>query len=389
MIVTLPSEIGMREKLPILNRPLRVLHIISGDLWAGAESQAFTLLKHLNTSTALHVVVMNDGELSHRLRNLNIPVTVISESELSSFKILTRLVTVIKNFKPNIIHTHRQKENILGSFANILAAIPFKKRAASVRTAHGAPEFEARGKQRIQVCLDNWAGKYLQQAIIAVSEELAGNLKNIFPAEKIHVIHNGVDPEALQAQATPADFLKNAPDYKHVGIIGRIEPVKRVDIFIDMANLLMKDKALTQKLKFHIIGDGSLRAVMEDKITQLELDDHLYFHGHRTDIASCVKSLDFIVMCSDHEGTPMTALESLALGTALVAHRTGGLKEILAGSTALLVEPNTPDRYAHKIQQLLLAPVSVQLNEKFLASENARRTLSTYEHLTSPGNVHA
>jgi len=379
----------MREKLSILNRPLRVMHIISGDLWAGAESQAFTLLKHLHSHTSLHVVVMNDGELFRRLQGLNIPLTLIPESELSSFKILTRLITTIRTFKPDVLHTHRQKENILGNIANILASFPFKKRAPSIRTAHGAPEFLPLGKQKIQVCMDNWTGKYLQQAIIAVSEELASNLKNIFPTDKIHVIHNGVDPEDLQAQATTADFLKNAPDYKHVGIIGRIEPVKRIDIFIDMANLLMKDTALKQKLKFHIIGEGNLHAAMEEKMTRLELNDHIYFHGHRTDIASCIKSLDFIVMCSDHEGTPMTALESIALGTPLVAHRTGGLKEILAESMALLVEPNTPDRYANKIKELLLAPVSVHLDKKFIASENARRTLSTYERLISPGNVHA
>ena len=79
----------MREKSPILNRPLRVMHIISGDLWAGAESQAFTLLKHLNSSTTLHVVIMNDGELAHRLRQLHLPITLIPESTLNSLKLLS------------------------------------------------------------------------------------------------------------------------------------------------------------------------------------------------------------------------------------------------------------------------------------------------------------
>src|SRR3954468_17899454 len=145
----------MQEKLPILNRPLRVMHIISGDLWAGAESQAFTLLKHLNADTILHVVVMNEGELYRRLQSLQITVTLIPESGLNSVKILTRLIAIIRSFKPDILHTHRQKENILGNLANVLATFPLKKRAASVRTAHGAPEFLPKGKQKIQVWLDN------------------------------------------------------------------------------------------------------------------------------------------------------------------------------------------------------------------------------------------
>ena len=52
--------------MAILNRPLRVMHIISGDLWAGAEVQAFTLLQQLEARVQLHVVILNQGELSQR-----------------------------------------------------------------------------------------------------------------------------------------------------------------------------------------------------------------------------------------------------------------------------------------------------------------------------------
>src|SRR4051812_9867197 len=327
----------MQEKSPILNRPLRILHIISGDLWAGAESQAFTLLKHLHRSTTLHVVLMNDGELSRRLQSLDIPVTIISESEFSSTQILTKLIKIIRQFKPNVLHTHRQKENILGNVANLISSLPFGKRAASVRTSHGAPEFAPKGKQKIQVWLDNWVGKYLQQGVIAVSNELAEKLSFIFPAEKIHVIHNGVDCDALKANATMADFRQNAPNHKHVGIIGRIEPVKRIDIFIEVANLLLKNKDAQLPLQFHVIGTGSLRSIMEEKANQLDIKEYVHFHGHREDMASCISSLDVIVMCSDHEGTPMTALEAVGLGARVVAHKTGGLIDILNGDDDLLV----------------------------------------------------
>jgi len=372
----------MQEKSPILNRPLRVLHIISGDLWAGAESQAFTLLKHLHSSTTLHVVLMNDGELSRRLQSLDIPVTIISESEFSSIQILTKLIKIIRQFKPDVLHTHRQKENILGNAANLISSLPFGKRAASVRTSHGAPEFAPKGKQKIQVWLDNWVGKYLQQGVIAVSSELAIKLGKIFPSDKIHVIHNGVDTTELHAQKNVADFRMQDPKSLHIGIIGRIEPVKRIDIFIVMASLLLKDKTSSLSLKFHIIGDGSLRSAMEEKVSALDLSDYIHFHGHRTDMAACIYSLDAIVMCSDHEGTPMTALEALALGTPLIANSVGGLNEILEHLANFLVSPNIPDEYARKIHEALKENVAVSLDKKFTATANAQLTLSTYQNLS-------
>lgn len=370
--------------MPILNRPLRVLHIISGDLWAGAESQAFTLLKHLHSSVSLHVVLMNKGELMTRLEAEHIPVTLIPESELSSFKIFIRLIQVIRKFKPDVLHTHRQKENILGSFANLFAFMPFKKRSPSVRTAHGAPEFSPKGKQKIQVALNNWTGNYLQQAIIAVSSELAEKLKSLYPTNKIHVIPNGVDREALQTQASTADFRQQAPNHKHIGIIGRIEPVKRIDIFIEMANLLLKDKTLPQPLRFHIIGDGSLRSTMEERVNQLKLEEHVYFHGHRKDMAACINSLDAIVMCSDHEGTPMTALEALALGTPLIAHKTGGLIDVLNNDSSHLVSNHCGEGYAEAVYVILCKSNSEFIfNPIYNATQNKESTLKLYELLTA------
>ena len=365
-----------------LNRPLRVMHIISGDLWAGAEVQAFTLLQQLQPKVQLHAVIMNSGELLERLQALNIPTTLVSEPQLSSLSIIAELTRLIREFKPDILHTHRQKENIFGNIANNLALLFTGRRAKSLRTSHGAPEFAPKGKQRIQVGLDNWVGHHLQQAIIAVSEELAVKLSDIFPSRKIHVIRNGVDQAGLLAQAKEADFRKQTPEHLHIGIIGRIEPVKRIDIFLDAATLLLNQAALPRPVKFHVIGEGSLKAAMQAKTQQLQLSEHVQFHGHRTDMATCIQSLDIIVMCSDHEGTPMTALEAMALGTVLIAHNTGGLKDVLQEYPELLVSDHSPEGYA-KVIALILATGNVRttLAPAYGADQNVAETLSLYNKI--------
>ena len=368
--------------MPILNRPLRVMHIISGDLWAGAEVQAFTLLSQLHSKVQLHVIVMNHGELARRLQHLNIPVSLVLESQKSSLSIIREITRLIRMFKPDVLHTHRQKENILTCVANCLATLFTGQYTKSVRTSHGAPEFIPSGKQRIQVWLDGWTGRHLQHAIIAVSEELAAKLASIFSEKKIHVIRNGVDQAALLAQAHEADFRVSAPLHKHLGIVGRIEQVKRIDIFLDMAAILLNQLSSSRAIKFHIIGEGKLRAAMEQKVKQLGLSEHIIFHGHRQDMASCIKSLDVMVMCSDHEGTPMSALEAMALGTPLIAHDTGGLTDILKDYPNLLVANHSPKGYAEQVSKLLAHDkIIVSLSNQYTAQKNVIDTLGLYEHL--------
>lgn len=365
--------------MPQTSSSLRVLHIISGDLWAGAEAQAFTLLTQLKSKVDLHVVLMNQFELATKLNESGIATTIIPEQTVSSVKIALRLAKLICQQKPDIIHTHRQKENILGSIANILS-LPFRfKITPSIRTTHGAPEFAPTGKQRIQVAIDTWIAKHVQRATIAVSKSLGEQLNSIYGKDKVFIIENGIDVAALKAKAHTADFRKTEPKSIHVGIIGRIEPVKRIDIFIDMAAHALQKKNATKKMQFHIIGDGKLLNDMKQKVSESSNQSDIIFHGHRTDIPSCISSLDLIIMCSDHEGTPMTALEALALGTPMIAHSVGGLKEVLAAYPKLLVETHTSIGYAEKLLEILDdQKIHVELDPIYSAMHNANRTLNLY-----------
>jgi L-malate glycosyltransferase len=366
--------------VPILNRPLRVMHIISGDLWAGAEVQAYTLLKHLRTEVELCVILMNPGELSEKLGALGIQPILIAETTHSSFGIICKLFTHIRQFNPDVIHTHRQKENILGSLANLVCALFKGRLTPSVRTAHGAPEFNPKGKQKIQVWLDRFVGRYLQKRVIAVSEDLAKKLTASYPADHIEVIQNGVDIDALKESAKiPAEFRLNAPHKTHIGIIGRLEPVKRVDIFLDMAAILIKQQP--DKWHFHVIGDGKLKEQLEDQSSSLGISKQVTFHGHRKDIPSCIAALDAIIMCSDHEGTPMTALEALALGTLFIAHDVGGLKEILTDYPNQRITTHDPASYAIGLQTHQQLKTTNQLPQTYTALENRMKTLSVYTQL--------
>ncbi len=355
---------------------MRVMHVISGDLWAGAEVQAFTLLTSLRNVPGLeiHAVLMNDGELAGRLRAAGIGVQILDERRLGGLQILSGLRRAMREWRPDVVHTHRTKENVLGSVAALLSG-----RLPSVRTVHGASEHSPSLFERI----NRWCGAHLQDRLIAVSKDLAGKLAGIYPRERIVIIENGIDVAQVRAQIGSAHVREIAPDAFHVGIVGRLVPVKRIDLFLECAALL-NTRAMERKFHFHVVGDGPLRATLAAQAERLGIGGIVTFHGHRPDSISVLAELDCLVMCSDHEGLPMTALEALAVGTPMIAHAVGGLVELLPAQA--LVHRHEASAYAEAVARLASAGLSAQAQpfpDAFSAHRNAAQVVSLYRQVTA------
>ena len=363
---------------------MKVLHIVSGDLWAGAEAQALLLITHLAAEPGLqvHAVLLNEGQLAQRLRAAGIAITVIEESRHSALPVLFRLWQLQCHFKPQVVHTHRLKENILGSIAARLAGVPI-----SLRTVHGLDEHPPKGlrswPKRLLRSLDAWCCRYLQQAVVAVSADLGQQLQVRWPRARIEVIHNGIDALALQQVVRTCPPPQWDKSLLHVGIVGRLVPVKRVDLFMKTAALLRT--RMPSRWCFHVIGDGPLAAPLRALAGQLNLEDCVRFHGHVEPSASWLAALNLLVMCSDHEGLPMVALEASALGIPVVAHRVGGLSEL--SPPLQLVSQQEPVAYAEAIERVAIhcsesqAQSAPLLPPQFTASQNAVATHRLYTQL--------
>lgn len=368
---------------------LRVLHIISGDLWAGAEVQAYTLISSLRKQAGIELaaVLMNDGELAQRLEAAGVSLRILDERRVGARGIFRGLKAVMRDWQPDVVHTHRSKENVLGSLAN-----RFTRNVPSLRTAHGANERATRGlkarlRQGFIYSLDRWCGRHLQQRVIAVSRDLGAALAADFTPQKVVVIENGVDVEAVtaQAQACVARLRQVQPDAFHVGIVGRLVPVKRVDLFLRTAALLTRDQPARQ-WRFHVLGDGPLRADLMKLAAELGVAAAVEFHGHRRDILGCMAELDALLLCSDHEGLPMTVLEAATLEVPIVAHAVGGIPDIVPED--LLVFAHTPEAYRDAIVRLLepdarglVREMASRVRRDFSSTRNATRVAALYRQL--------
>ena len=330
-----------------MNQPLRILHIASGDLWAGAEVAIYHLACELASHPELkiEIALLNEGELAARLRSAGIAVHVFDEQRHGVVSLLLKVRTLIQRFQPDVVHTHRGKEHLLGALA--AALVP---RRISLRTVHGSTESITGRQPRLRDVsrqkLDRFIAS-LQRCAIAVSVPLAAELSTSLPGMSIRTIVNGIDRKAIQlAAAQPCELAVR--DRIGICFSGRLVPVKRVDIFLAAARVVLD--AHPERYVFYVVGDGPLRAQLEAQAQDLQLGNDCLFTGFLPNALPLLSSMGALVLSSDHEGTPMVALEALALGVPVVAHAVGGLVPLL-GSAAQgqLVRNQDPAGFASAI----------------------------------------
>ncbi len=375
-------------------QPLKILHIASGDLWAGAEVQLYTLAsqQHMQDNTLVRVILLNPGRLQQELLNRGIEVDIIDESHHHAGTIFWRMLALLRKHRPHIVHTHRIKENILGGLAACLCRIP------SLRTTHGAPEHDAswrRPHKKLQHWLDRTIGQSLQRAVIAVSDELADKLAQHYPANKIHVIENGLDinhtRQQAQLQADKSGGHKTTDDNRlTIGLVGRLVEVKRVDLFIDIAS---RTAQIAPDIRFRVYGDGPLRETLQQYCQTQAASRVVKFMGHSDHIQRDLQQLDILLITSDHEGLPMVLLEAMALHTVVIAHAVGAIPQVLDyGRCGILIRGQNPDDYVKTIVELavdrqqlqsLAGAATQRLNSHYSAASNAQRCLNLYNQCRS------
>jgi len=364
---------------------LKICHIISGDLWAGAEVMAYQLIKGLyrGCDVSVIVVLLNEGTLADKLKQSGVRVFVIDEKRTNFINILKEVKKICRNYNPTIIHTHRYKENLLAYWAPRQG-----NKVKLVATQHGMPEPSQ--------SLFNFKHKIIQKynlrvlkrhfsRVVLVSEDIKNYFVNTlaFNNDKIKVIHNGI--EILQDRGDKRRFKTFT-----VGSCGRLFPVKDYPFLIEVAR-----ECSTQKSNIHFIlaGDGPGRGKLKALVEKYGLNGSFEFLGHVENMHEFYKGLDLYINTSLHEGIPMSVLEAMSYGLPVIAPRVGGLPEIIEdGAEGFLIDTRDPRTFSKKclllandraLWQKMSRAALEKVTNHFSVSHMVEKYLTLYDKLPS------
>ena len=199
--------------------------------------------------------------------------------------------------------------------------------------------------------------------IIAVSIQSQHSFckKYGFDESKVSVVYNLIDEADILKKAAAEDIKTDVFTFVNVA---RMRPQKRHDRLINVANRLIKD-GFTFKL--WLIGGGPLQNEVETLIKSYHIENYVESLGMLENPFPYVKAADYFVMSSDHEGYPLSLLESLLLKTKVISTDVSGAREILGNDEYGYVVAIDEDALYEKMKEVLMKPDVHQIDANLAA----------------------
>lgn len=353
----------------------KVLRIINRLNLGGPTYNAAYLTKYLEPEfeTLLVAGMKDESEESSEfiVEGLGIKPVFIRDmrreiSVKSDWSAFWQLVKIIREFKPDIVHTHAAKAGTLGRIAAWYCKVP-----VIVHTFHGHVFHSYFGPLKTKVF------KFIERrlsaissGIIAISElqkhELC-EIHKVCKAEKTYVVPLGFDLNRFHELGSDIrlDFRSRfhiPEDAIAIGIIGRLVPIKNHSLFLE-AFQKVKEQC-SQNIKAIIVGDGEDRLMLEklcqsknlgvSTVENPQTDYDVVFTSWIYEVETALAGCDIIALTSLNEGTPVSLIEAQAAGKPIVSTNVGGISNVVnENQTALLSASQDLESFSKNLKALV------------------------------------
>ena len=324
------------------SQPIRVLQIVTRMNTGGVAVLIGNLMRNYDAAAFEFKLVAGvcDGSEEDYLQAIarDIPAVKIASlqraiSPRKDLAAFIKIVKVIREFKPDVIHTHTSKAGLLGR----LAAIATYPRAKRVHTYHGhlLDGYFSKVKTHLLVLCEVALAKKTHR-LIAMGTQVERDLLHAGVGKKsqFSVLFPGVAEVSAVAKDKARRDLGVAADAIYCLFIGRLTQIKRPDRLLDVVAEL---KRLDVPVSFLIAGDGDLNDYVKNRISSEDLPVTML--GWQKDMASVFSTADILILCSDNEAVSLALIEGSQYSLPLVSTKVGSVSDVVInGSTGLLTE---------------------------------------------------
>ncbi|NPV76392.1 MAG: glycosyltransferase [Anaerolineae bacterium] len=338
---------------------IRVAFLIRSLEFGGAERQLVALVTRMDRQRfePLALCFYPGGEFEQEIKEAGVPLMALGKAgRWDWLRFFIRLVRKLKEIRPHIVHGYLETPNILSVLARPFlpgVRVVFGLRASDMELQHYP--WAIRLPYHIQPRLARWAD-------FCIANSDAGKAfwrsKGI-PEEKIAVILNGIDTQKFSPNRSGAALLRRRwgipVGSQVVGAVGRLDPQKGCEVFIEAASILLLEKP---EVYLIWVGDGSpaYREELFRLARSFGISERLIWLGARPDVVDVYQTLDVFCSPSSYgEGFPNTLAEAMACGLPCVATAVGDAPLIL-GDAGFIVRRRDPQALAAALQRLLDLP---------------------------------
>ncbi|MCA9137579.1 MAG: glycosyltransferase family 4 protein [Planctomycetales bacterium] len=297
----------------------------------------------------------------------------------------TAIRKAIKQFRPDVVHTHSAKGGLLGRKVAWSLGVP-----AVIHTVHGAPfhEFQPRlAREFFRLC-ERYAASRCHH-MISVADAMTDLMvrSGVAPRDKFTTIYSGMD----------VDPFLNADEHRsriraryNIGsdrvVVGKIARLFHLKGHVDLINAAQSVVRRCPDVLFLLVGDGILKESLTRQIESLGLTDHFIFAGlvAPTEVPALIGAMDVLVHTSLREGLARALPQALIAGKPAVSYDVDGAREVvISGETGFLV----PVRDIATLSESLVQLVQNESLRQQLGRAGRQRFTDRFRHQTMTAQI--
>ena len=351
---------------------MKVLHIITGLDVGGAESSLSNLLSSLNIETKV-VSLTSNGKIGKIIESMGYEVVPLNLTIFNFFTVFLRLCRIIKEYKPDVVQTWLYHADLIGGLAAKFTSV--KSVVWNIRTTElKRGSYTTSGIRKLLALLSDT----VPDKVVVVAEKAKKKHIDLgYKSSRMVVIPNGFEIAKFDVSLNKvASFKKEiglADDELVVGCVGRLSQVKGQDVFVKATNIVLK---VFPRVRFLLIGRGLDYSNQEfiDVLKKHSNINNFILLGERSDIPTCLKSMDLFCLPSRSEGFPNSLGEAMLAGIPCVSTDAGDAA-ILGGDDVPIAKVGNHEDLASKLVETL---AKSQLEREEIGRRLRQRIINEY-----------
>ncbi len=343
---------------------MKVVHIITRLILGGAQENTLLTVEdqhhlwHDQVTLITGPAIGPEGSLLERADSAGLDVRLIPSLRRNihpryDWQAWRSLTALLRELKPDVVHTHSSKAGILGRMAAHRLKIPV------VHTIHGPAfhPFQNRPAYHLFRWAERWAARRCQR-LISVCDTMTAQYvaAGVAPPEKFVTVYSGMEVEPFLNPTRPcADVRRElgfAPEHIVVGKVARLFHLKG---HADVIAAARQVSAVNPNVRFLFVGDGLLRNSLERQIATAGLTRQFVLTGlvPPDKVPELIGAMDIVVHASLREGLARVLPQALIAGKPVVSYDVDGAREVvIPGETGFLLPPKAIGELATAIQVL-------------------------------------